>query len=41
MGSVRSSTGARRRASEDFQRGAPAATNGQHYIMPGSEAVLS
>ena len=37
MGSVRSSTGARR-VSERFQRGAPAATNGQHYIMPGSEA---
>ena len=35
MGSVRSSAGAHS-VSEEFQRGAPAATNGQHYIMPGS-----
>ena len=35
MGSVRSSAGAHS-VSEEFQRRAPAATNGQHYIMPGS-----
>ena len=35
MGSVRSSASAHS-VSEEFQRGAPAATNGQHYIMPGS-----
>ena len=35
IGSVRPSA-AGHRASEDFQRVAPAATNGQHYIMPGS-----
>ena len=39
MGSVRSSSVARS-VSEEFQQGAPAATNGQHYIMPGSEAPL-
>ena len=35
LGSVRHSTGVHS-VSEEFQRGAPAATNGQHYIMPGS-----
>ena len=39
MGSVRPSTGAHS-VSEEFQHGAPAATNGKHYIMPGSKAPL-
>ena len=35
IGSVRPSTGTHS-VSKEFQRDAPAATNGQHYIMPGS-----
>ena len=36
MGSVRSSADAHS-VSDEFQRRAPAATNGKHYIMPGPE----
>ena len=36
MGSPNPSAGAHA-VSEEFQRRAPAATNGQHYIMPGTE----
>ena len=36
LGSVRHSTSVHS-VSEEFQRGAPAVTNGQHYVMPGSE----
>ena len=39
MGSVRSAADAQA-VSEEFQRRAPAATNGAHYIMPGSEVLF-
>ena len=39
MGSVHSAADAQA-APEDFQRRAPAATNGEHYIMPGNEVLF-
>ena len=39
MGSVRSAADAQV-VSEEFQRRAPAATNGTHYIMPGTEVLF-
>lgn len=39
MGSVRSAADAQV-VSEEFQRRAPAATNGAHYIMPGNEVLF-